>query len=158
MWGFCLFLCLHCGLGGLGVQEQGDGSNLRDPKVQVFFFSFLFWDWVFRTNMRLLHSVWKDPLHCRKVEKRFRILFSLCMQSAWYVEMEFIHTHTHIAHGCLDTRTQERIVTRKTNKNHKSMCAQIHLVIHHIPSNLPKRAKPNFRDLFLPSNYIQPRV
>ena len=67
---------------------------------------FSFWVWVFRTNMRLLHSVWEEPLHCHKVEKRFRTLFSLCMQSAWYVEMEFkqkSNTHTHTHHSCHGT-------------------------------------------------------
>ena len=95
--GFFFVSLLALCLGGfLGVLDQGADSTLRDSDVQVLLlvFSFSFWDWVFRTNMHLLHSVWKEPLHCHKVEKRFRTLFSLCMQSAWYVKMEFEHTHT----------------------------------------------------------------
>ena len=108
----CPLLGLGCGvflffvsllalcLGGLGVLDQGADSTLRDPEIQMLLlvFSFSFWACVFQTNMCLLHFVWEEPLHCRKVEKRFRTLFSLCMQSAWYVEMEFTHTHTHKTH------------------------------------------------------------
>ena len=67
-----LFLCLHCVLGGLGVLDQGADSTLRDPEVQVLLLFFLLILGLgFRTNMFLLHSVWEEPLHCRKVEKRF---------------------------------------------------------------------------------------
>ena len=40
MWGFSLFLCLHCVLGGLGVLDQGAGSTLRDPEVQLLLLGF----------------------------------------------------------------------------------------------------------------------
>ena len=79
--GFPFVSLLALCLGGL---DEGADSTLRDSDVQVLL-SLLFLLILglgFRTNMCLVHSVWEEALHCRKVEKRFRTLFSLCMQSA----------------------------------------------------------------------------
>ena len=69
------------------------------------------------------------------------------------------HTRTHTHHmGCLDAELRKGLLQEETSKNHRPTCAQIHLLNHHIPLNLPNRAKPNFTDLFLSFHYIQPRV
>ena len=95
MWDFSLFLCLHCVLGGL---DQGADSTLRDSDVQVLLsvFSFSFWDWVFRTNMRLLYSVWEEPLHLPQGRKEVpNIIFSLYAKCMVCKNGIRTHAHTH---------------------------------------------------------------
>ena len=69
------------------------------------------------------------------------------------------HTHTHTQHtGYLDAELRRGLLQEETSKNHRPTYVQIHLLNHHIPSNLPNSPNPNFLDLLLSLHLVQPRV